>query len=68
MVQHAELKLVGPRKIELCHRELAFVAMAEDTHIFGQHAALSLLPMWFAELIKLGVDVATVEARGKQSQ
>jgi len=42
--------------------------MAEDTHIFWQHGALSLLPMWFAELIKLGVDVATVEAGGKQSQ
>jgi hypothetical protein len=44
MVQHAELKLVGPRKIELCHRELTFVvAMAEDANLFLEHGAL-LLP------------------------
>jgi hypothetical protein len=42
--------------------------MAEDTHIFRQHCALSLSPIWCAELIKLGVDVATVEAGWKQGE
>jgi hypothetical protein len=53
--------------MELCHRELPFVvvAVAEDADVFDQHGALSLLPMWFAELIKLVVAVATVEAGGE---
>ena len=68
MVQHAELKLIILRKCELCHRELAFVAMAQDAHILVQHDALLLVPVWLEEIIKLGIGVAAVEARGKQSQ
>jgi hypothetical protein len=65
-VKQAELNLITLRKLELCHRELAFVTIAEDADTFRQHGALSLLPMWFAELIKLGVAVATVEAGGSR--
>jgi hypothetical protein len=40
-----EFKLITLKKYELCHRDIAFVSMAEDAHILLQHAVMSLLPM-----------------------
>jgi hypothetical protein len=68
MVQQAEVDLRAETMREICHRELALVTVAQDAHMFVQHDALLLDPVWLEELIRLGVGVAAVEARGKQSQ
>jgi len=69
MVQQAEVDLGAETMREICHRELAaLVTVAQDAHVFVQHDALLLDPVRLEELIGVGVGVAAVEARGKQSQ
>ena len=68
MVQQAEVDLPAETLREIRHRELALVTVAQDAHLFVQHGALLLDAVWFEVLIRLGVGVAAVEARGKQSQ
>lgn len=69
MVQQAELEPLARMWVELPHRELAFVTVAQDAHLLVQHDVMLLLLVWLEELIiKVGVGDAVVEARGKKSQ